>query len=435
MSDHPGTDRLRAMFCDHLSIMRGKYLPATKMKDDESRFAQPTFSVHYDKDLLIEAPGTKCLEGIPDMTLRWKGDEIRPGWEPATQVVTGDLYQADGTPLPMCPRGALKRAVAGWKALGLTPKVGIELEAYAFVRRDDGEIVPYDNPGGVVYGTGNFTDPRRITDAIWAKAQEIGLPLDLITAEYDTPQFEFTLTYDEALAHVDTVVLFRQMAREVALDHGVLLTFLPKPIPGKGGNGLHVNLSFDDAKGRNALANGAQGDPGNMNDLARGCVAGWMKHHRGMAGLVAPNAMSYARLQPASLSGYWCNWGGDNRNVTVRLSAEGGKKARLEHRMADAAANPYTVVATVLQAALLGVQGKYPLQPMETGDGFTRNDATHGVAASLSEALDDLVADRALGAAVGQGLVDNHVYMKRAEVTKTEALEGSDLRDWYIWYI
>jgi glutamine synthetase len=428
-------DRLRAMFCDHLSIMRGKYLPASKMRDDESRFAQPTFSVHYDKDLLLEAPGTKCLEGIPDMALRWRGDDIRQGWEPDTRVVMGDLYQADGSPLPMCPRGALKRAVAAWEKHGLTPKVGIELEAFAFVRNADGKVVPYDNPGGVVYGTGNFTDPARFTDAIWNKAQEIGLPLDLITAEYDTPQFEFTLTFDRAVEHVDTVVLFRQMAREVAWDHGVLLSFLPKPVAGKGGSGVHVNLSFTEKRDHNALANGDRGDPGNMNDLARGCVAGWMRHHRGIAGLVAPNALSYARLQPASLSGYWCNWGGDNRNVTVRLSAEGGKKARLEHRMPDAAANPYTTVATILQAALLGVEGKYPLQNMETGDGFTGNDADHGVAASLTEALDDLAADTALSAAVGQGLVDNHIFMKRAEVDKTAGLEGDALRDFYIWYI
>ena len=427
--------RLRAMFCDHLSIMRGKYLPASKMKDDESRFARPTFSVHYDKDLLIEAPGTMCLEGIPDMALRWRADEIRAGWEPNTKVVTGDLYGGDGTPLPMCPRGALKRAVAAWEAIGLTPKVGIELEAYAFVRNDDGQIVPYDTPGGVVYGTGNFTDPRRFTDAIWNKAQEIGLPLDLITAEYDTPQYEFTLTFDSAEQHVDTVVLFRQMAREIALDHGIILTFLPKPIAGKGGSGLHVNLSFTDHNGANALAKGDVGDPNNLSDLARGCIAGWMRHHKGMAGLMAPNALSYARLQPASLSGFWCNWGGDNRNVTVRVSAEGGKKARLEHRMADAAANPYTTVATVLQAALLGVQNQYPLQPLETGDGFTHNDAPHGVAASLSEALDDLQADTALSHAVGAGLVENHLYMKRAEVDKTAALEGDALRDWYIWYV
>lgn len=429
------TERLRVLFCDHLSIMRGKYLPAAKMRDDESRFAQPTFSVHYDKDLLLEAPGTKCLEGIPDMTLRWKADEIRQGWEPNTRVVLGDLYEADGSPLPMCPRGALKRAVAAWKVHGLTPKVGIELEAYAFTRNADGRIVPYDNAGGVVYGTGNFTDPRRFTDAIWNKAQEIGLPLDLITAEYDTPQYEFTLTVESAVEHVDQVVLFRQMAREIAWDHGILLSFLPKPIPGKGGSGLHVNLSFTDAKDHNAIANGDRGSPDSLNDLAKGCIAGWMRHHKAIAGLVAPNALSYARLQPASLSGYWCNWGGDNRNVTVRVSAEGGKKARLEHRMPDAAANPYTTVATILQAALLGYQGKYELPPRETGDGFTSNDAPHGVAASLSEALDDLVADRALSSAVGQGLVDNHVFMKRAEVEKTAALEGDALRDWYIWYL
>ena len=429
------TDRLRAMFCDHLSIMRGKYLPAAKMKDDESRFARPTFSVHYDKDLLIEAPGTMCLEGIPDMALRWTADDIRMGWEPNTKVVLGDLYASDGTPVPMCPRSALKRAVADWQKHGLTPKVGIELEAYAFIRREDGSLAPYDTPGGVVYGTGNFTDPRRFTDAIWARAEEIGMPLDLITAEYDTPQFEFTLSFDAAVAHVDTVVLFRQMAREVAWDHGILLTFLPKPIAGKGGSGMHINLSFTDGKDHNALANGAVGDPNALNALAKGCISGWMQHHKALAGLIAPNAMSYHRLQPASLSGYWCNWGGDNRNVTVRLSAEGGKKARLEHRMADAAANPYTAVAAVLQAARLGYEGQHPLQQMETGDGFSRNDAPYGVAANLQDALEDLAADHALCAAVGQGLCDNHIFMKRAEVEKTKALDGDSLRDFYIWYL
>ena len=243
-------------------------------------------------------------------------------------MVLGDLYQSDGSPLPMCPRGTLKRAVTAWDEHGLTSKIGIEREAYAFAHNADGQIVPYDNPGGVVYGTGNFTDPRWFTYAIWNKAREIGLPLDLITAEYGTPQFEFTMTFDTAVEHVDSVGLFRQMAREVALEHGILLPFLPKPIPGKGGSGLHVNLSFTDRKEHNALANGDRGDPDNLSDLAKCCIAGWMRHHKGISGLVAPNPLSYARLQPASLSGIWCSWGGDNRNVTVRLSAEGGKKAR-----------------------------------------------------------------------------------------------------------
>ena len=427
--------RLRAMFCDHLSIMRGKYLPASKMRDDESRFAQPTFAVHYDKDLILDAPGTKCREGIPDMALRWKAADIRAGWEPDTKVVLGDLYSGDGQPLPLCPRGALKRASADWAKHGPKPKVGIELEAFAFTRDDHGQLVPYDSPGSVVYGTGNFTDPQRFTDAIWDAAHDAGFRLDLITAEYDSPQFEFTLAYDDAVRAVDDIVLFRQMAREIAWDQGILLTFMPKPFLNKGGNGMHINLSFDDASGHNALANGDHGSPDNLNDLAKGCITGWMHHHKAIAGLVAPTALSYARLQPASLSGYWCNWGGDHRGVTVRVSAEGGKKARLEHRMPDASANPYTATATILQAARLGFENHYPLQAPEAGDCFDRIDAGHGTAASLSEAMDDLAADPALTGAVGQGLCDNHLFMKRIEVGKTAGLEGDGLRDFYVWYV
>ena len=134
------------------------------------------------------------------MALRWKADEIRPGWEPDTRVVLGDLYGDVGLPLPLCPRGALKRAQADWQKHGLTAKVGIELEAFALVKDDEGKLVPYDTPGGVVYGAGNFTDPQRFTDAIWDAALAAGFRLELITAEYDTPQFEFTLSYDEACA-------------------------------------------------------------------------------------------------------------------------------------------------------------------------------------------------------------------------------------------
>ena len=116
------------------------------------------------------------------MALRWKGDEVRQGWEPATKVVLGDPYASDGTPNsnvpPLCPKTRCCRV-----GNCLTPKIGIELEAYAFICTPDGRITPYDTPGGVGYSTGNFADPRRFTDAIWNKAQDIGLPLDVITAE------------------------------------------------------------------------------------------------------------------------------------------------------------------------------------------------------------------------------------------------------------
>jgi glutamine synthetase len=275
----------------------------------------------------------------------------------------------------------------------------------------------------------------RFNDQIWAMSEKLGFKLEMITSEYDTPQFEYTLVFDDAVKAVDDIVLFRQMAREIALEYGILLTFMPKPIAEAGGSGMHINFSFVDEKGTNAVSNGPVGGTENLSDLAKGCLAGLLHHHKGLAGLIAPTANSYQRLQPGSLSGYWQNWGGDHRNVTTRISSEGGAKARLEHRTADASANPYTATAAVLQAARLGVTQKYELPAMETGDGFDRTDAKTGCGLSLKEATADLKADTTLAEAVGLELVQNHVHMKEEEVKKTRDLEGDALRDFYVYFV
>jgi glutamine synthetase len=160
-----------------------------------------------------------------------------------------------------------------------------------------------------------------------------------------------------------------------------------------------------------------------------------MHHHQALAGLLAPCTNSYQRLQPASLSGFWKNWAVDHRGVTVRLSAETGPGARIEHRMGDAAANPYTHTAAVLQAARLGVVNAYPLQPFETGDCLENKDATQSVPETLAGALDALEADTALTQALGEGLVANHVGIKRHEIERTAGLQGDALRDHYIRFI
>ncbi len=424
-------ERLRVLFCDHLNLARGKYLPRAGTGDGRVRFCQGVFAIGYDKSLLA-APGSRMTEGLPDMVAAYRAEDIREGWQPGTRVVVADLYESDGTPLPLCGRGLLKRSIRDWEEAGYRPQVGIELEAYAFQRNGEGRLLPYDTPGAYVYGTGPLADPRRFTDAVWSRASEAGFTLDGLTSEYDSPQFEFTLAHGDALKAVDDAFLFRLLAREVAIEHGLLLTFMPKPLPERGGSGVHVNVSFRDRGGRNAFDTGPSGG---LSALMRGCIAGLMHHHRAMAGLLAPTVNSYERLRPASLSGYWRSWGIDHRGVAVRVSAEGGPAARFEHRMADGAANPYTATATVLQAARLGVRGGYDLQPAETGDGFTRQDAEEGVPASLSAALEALAADRKLVAALGERLVENHIFVKRDEVAKTAALEGNALRDFYIHYI
>jgi glutamine synthetase len=284
-----------------------------------------------------------------------------------------------------------------------------------------------------VYATGPFADPRGFTDALWEKASRAGFRIDSMNTEYDSPQFELTLTYDQAVRAVDDVFLFRLLAREVAFAHGLLLTFMPKPILSLGGSGVHINFSFTDAAGRNAISGGP--DASQFNALTLACTAGLMHHHHALAGLLAPSTNSYQRLQPASLSGFWQNWAVDHRGVTVRLSAEAGPGARIEHRMGDACANPYTHTAAVLQAARLGVLHNYPLQAAETGDCLEHKDATHSVPADLAAALDALEADAPLVQAVGAGLVANHVGIKRHEVERTAGLQGEALRDHYIRFI
>ncbi len=424
--------RLRVLFCDHLNLARGKYLPGAFDKGGESRFCQGVYALTYDKELL-PAPCSTLLEGLPDMVARFDGNDIRAGWHGNDRVVVADQFDSAGAVLPVCGRGLLKRTVAEWQALGYTPKIGVELEAYAFVEDDEGGWQPYDTPGAFVYSTGPFTDPLGFTDAIWQVAEGAGFDVEMITSEFDSPQFEFTLRFDDAVSAIDDAFLFRLLAREVALEHGVLLTFMPKPIENLSGSGVHFNFSLWNASGDNAIGDARADD--RLSDLGRACVAGLMHHHRGLAALLAPTVNSYQRLEPASLSGYWRNWGADHRGVTTRITSETGAHARIEHRMADGGANPYTAAAAVLQAARLGFEKQYPLPPAETADCLENHDAEDGVPDDLAAALAELEADTDLVAAVGEDLVGNLAMIKRDEIEKTAKLKKDTLRDFYIHYL
>jgi glutamine synthetase len=423
-------DRVRILFADQLNIARGKYVPLSEAQKGHARFCVGTYAVTYDR-ALVAAPGGALLEGLPDMDAVFDVEALRPGWEDNTRIAISDL-ELNGDPFALCGRSALKRAIADWRALGYEPMVGIELEAYVFQRDAANRWVPYDTPGAGVYGTGPFTDPAGLMDLIWAHAHACGLPIESMNAEFDTPQFELTLKFSDALTAADDIFLFRLMAREVLFKRGYLLCFMPKPIAGRSGNGLHVNLSLRDSAGANAFDRRGSED---LPPLAEGCIAGLIAHHEGMAALLAPTVNSYERLKPASLSGYWANWGFDHRSVSVRVSAEDGPAARIEHRVADGAVSPYIAVAVALQAARLGVADSLPLPPPELADGLETVSTQRHIADDLGAALDALVADTSLSAALGQPLIDNYVAIKRAEVDALEGKSAEEVFDYYAPFI
>ena len=164
-------------------------------------------------------------------------------------------------------------------------------------------------------------------------------------------------------------------------------------------------------------------------------VAGLVHHHEAMAGLLAPTVNSYDRLGPASMAGYWANWAEDHRLVTTRTSTESATSARLEHRMADSSANPYLAVATVLQAAMLGVKAGLSLPKAEDLDGLENIRATRRAPASLTRALDALEKNRLLTDAIGSLLIEAHLVMKRDEVKRLAGRSKEDIRDYYIPFI
>lgn len=403
-------DRIRVLWPDHLGLARGKYLPI-RYADRGAYHCMALFALGYDREM-TPAPGTRMLEGLPDLHATFDLDQVRKGWEPNTAVAVADIWFRDD-PVEMSSRHALRRAIEAWETLGYRAKVGIELEAYILQPDGDGGWTPWETPGGYVYGTGTAVDPIGLLDEIMREAADADLPIESINSEYDIPQFELTLHYDDALKACDEAFLFKVLAREVAHRHGLLLTFLGKPLGDRGGSGLHVNISFEDVNGDNALNDETAED--GLSKLAHQAIGGLMAHHRGMTALLAPTVNAYKRLRPGQLSGYWNNWGYDHRGTTVRVSPERGAGLRLEHRMADGAANLHLAAAAVLQAARLGFEQEMSAPPAETQDCLESTDATEHCPASLRLALDALEADTELVEAVGQGLVDHFVAIKRAE--------------------
>ncbi len=417
--------RIRTIFPDHLGLARGKYLPA-RLAEKGTTHCITTFSVTYDKGL-IPAEGGMLLEGLPDVHFNYDPKDLKPSWEADTGIVVGDLSYR-GQLLDVAPRTVLRKAIKNWQELGYSVKVGIELEAFVLQPDGKGGWEAWHTPSAYVYGTGLAADPVGLMTDIMDAADAAGLPYESINTEFDTPQFELTLEYGDALEAVDNILLFKLLAREMAAKHGLLLTFMGKPLADKGGSGLHINFSLVDAQGNNALHKAS--DEHELSGLAYQCIAGLLEHHRGMSALCASTVNAYKRLQPAALAGYWANWGVDHRGTTVRVPFKAGKATRIEHRLSDGAANPYLATAAVLQAALLGHKNKLTPPPAEELDCLESQSTEVHTPNSLSEALDELERDLELTAAVGEAAVANLVAHKREEWDKFMAA----VTDWELNY-
>ena len=300
---------------------------------------------------MIAMPDPKTFQLIP-----W-----RPSDRPVARMFC-DIMNPDGTPYMGDPRYALKRIIAKISKQGYTYYVGPELEYFYFANDTDTEVL---DQAGYFDGlpTDRGTDLRRQT--IFA-LQSMGIRVEYSHHEVAPSQHEIDLRYQEALTMADTVMTYRVAVKEIARQNGVYATFMPKPIFGQNGSGMHVHQSL--FKGSKNTFFDAK-DKYHLSATAKSYIAGIMRHAREITAVTNQWVNSYKRLVPGYEAPVYCAWARRNRSAMVRVPMykPGKEKAtRIEFRSPDPTCNPYLAFALMLGAGLKGVEGKYPLpEPVE----------------------------------------------------------------------
>lgn len=429
--DTSGT-RLRLLWSDLLGLERGKYLYGDWQDRGRANFCLTTLVTIHDREIL-PVSGLAFDVGLPDLEATLDPRSLRSGWEPNTMVGIGDLSHHHEA-LELDPRHILRRAIEPWSAMGLEPQIAFEFEFYLLRPDGGGGWRGIETPSSRVYGTGMAVDPDGIVGDIVDTAAACGLSIEAWCTEFDDGQFEVNIRYRDALEAADDAFLFRLLAREVAAKHGHRATFMGRPWPDRGGSGLHVNLSFRDREGHNALHDPKA--PDGLTELAHRCIAGQLAYHEATAAILAPTVNAYKRLLPDMMNGYHGNWGHDDRTVAVRISPDRGPATRLENRVADGAVNPYLAAATMLHISRFGLEDR--LEAPATQPRGEPPVSTTRIPANLLAAVKAFEGNARLRAAFGEWFVETWGALKRAEWQRYLA-SGADpaateLTDWELAY-
>ncbi|MFZ7120577.1 MAG: type I glutamate--ammonia ligase [Eubacteriaceae bacterium] len=266
-----------------------------------------------------------------------------------------DIYNPDGTPFAGCPRNILQKIVKEAEDLGYTMYVGPECEFFLFEVGEDGEpaLKTHDNAGYFDLAPVDLGESARRDMVMTLK--EMGFEIEASHHEVAPGQHEIDFKYADALTAADNIMTFKMVVRVIAQRHGLHATFMPKPIFGINGSGMHINASlFKD--GENAFYD-IDGEY-ELSEIAYQYIGGTIKHARAMAALTNPTVNSYKRLVPGYEAPVYIAWSPRNRSPLIRIPAKRGASTRVELRNPDPSANPYLSLAGNLAAGLDGIKNK-----------------------------------------------------------------------------
>ena len=341
----------------------------------------------------------------------------RPSDGAAVARMICDVQQPDGTPYDGDPRYALKRQLAKAAEHGFTFYVGPELEYFYF---KDSQGVETLDAGGYFDLTplDSASDLRR--DTVLA-LEALGIHVEYSHHEVAPSQHEIDLRYSEGLTMADAAMTYRLTVKEIALQHGVYATFMPKPIFGENGSGMHVHQSLFRGN-ENAFFD--HDDKHHLFVIGKHYIAGLLRHAREISSLVAQWVNSYKRLVPGYEAPVYVSWSQRNRSALVRVPMYKPDKesaTRAEFRCPDPACNPYLAFAVMLAAGLKGIEEGYELPDPVEADIFKMTEAereAHGIA-SLPGSLAEAIAETEKSELVREALGD-HIFGKFIENKKLE---------------
>ncbi|NOR11449.1 MAG: glutamine synthetase [Desulfovibrionaceae bacterium] len=341
-------------------------------------------------------------------------------WRPKDRPVARmfcDILEPDGTPYEGDSKYVFKRVLAMAAEKGYTFYLGPELEFFYFENNKNSKIL---DKGGY-FDTGPLDMGRDLRRETILALQEMGIQVEYSHHEVAPSQHEIDLRYDEGLKMADKAVTFRIVVKEIARQNGVYATFMPKPIFGVNGSGMHTHQSLFRG-GTNAFYDSS--DRYHLSSVAKSYIAGIMQHAREMAAVTNQWVNSYKRLVPGYEAPVYVAWARRNRSTMIRVPMyKPGKEqaTRIEFRSPDPACNPYLAFAVMLAAGLKGIEENYQLpEPIEEDiyemDESARESAgITSLPGNLFEALQDLEKSELVRETVG-----NHIYNKLIANKKIE---------------
>ncbi|MBX3015539.1 MAG: type I glutamate--ammonia ligase [Caldilineaceae bacterium] len=338
----------------------------------------------------------------------------------STARVICDVYTPDGDPFAGDPRNILKRQLQRAVDMGYSYQVGPELEFFLFKRHSDGSLLPLEPHDHAAYfdvSTDQANNVRRqMVDAL----QALGIRVEASHHEVAVGQNEIDFGYGPALTTADHAMTFRITLKAVAQKNNLHCTFMPKPIAGIAGSGMHVHQSLWSI----AKQDTAMYDPDNeygLSEVAQYFIAGQLAHARALAPIIAPLVNSYKRLVPGYEAPVYISWGRTNRSALIRIprvTRGRYKSTRCELRCPDPSANPYLAFAVMLAAGLDGIEKRMPPPPPAEEDLYHVDGVRAGLETlpgDLGEALEELQADEVIQAAMGQHVYERYVEAKTQE--------------------